>query len=115
MDGYDKLSVVMGTDAGMEIFRRFATLNAKTLLYLQAELIHLEAELNKIALEDSQSDDQDRKEYQYNVLAMKESVGRGDDLQWKQALKIRETLQQYSKALKIGLTGGPWIERRLLI
>jgi len=44
MEGYAKLSSLMGTDPEFAIYRKFAALNAQNLLYYQAELMGLEAE-----------------------------------------------------------------------
>jgi hypothetical protein len=43
--GYTKLASVMGKNPELAIFRRFSALNAKNLLYLQAEHVNLEARL----------------------------------------------------------------------
>ena len=45
---YPKLSEFMGSWSDVAIFRRFANLNAENLLFLQAELLHLEQELQDL-------------------------------------------------------------------
>ena len=57
MDGYDKLAAFIAADNGLIICRRFSILNAKNLLYLQAELVNLEAELRDIVAEVKTSGD----------------------------------------------------------
>jgi hypothetical protein len=47
MEGYAKVAHLMGTHGEFGIFRRFQTLNMQNLLYLQAEITHLEAELRQ--------------------------------------------------------------------
>jgi hypothetical protein len=42
VNGYPKLARHMGASPEIAIFRRFGALNAQNLLYLQAELVHLE-------------------------------------------------------------------------
>ncbi|PVH79058.1 hypothetical protein DL98DRAFT_633031 [Cadophora sp. DSE1049] len=42
IEGYPKLAELQGTYPQLGIYRRFATLNARNLLYLQAELVDLE-------------------------------------------------------------------------
>ncbi|KAI9863298.1 MAG: hypothetical protein M1813_003740 [Trichoglossum hirsutum] len=60
MDGYDKLAAFMGDHHEMLILRRFSMLNAKNLLYLQAELVNLEAELKDIVTSDRNSRDAEK-------------------------------------------------------
>ncbi|KAI3338804.1 hypothetical protein F4824DRAFT_499177 [Ustulina deusta] len=43
--GYGAIADAMGADDDLLMFRRFASLNARNLLYLQAELSHLESRL----------------------------------------------------------------------
>ncbi len=45
--GYTALALLMGRVPEVAIFRRFSTLNARNLLYLQAELVQLEDDLEK--------------------------------------------------------------------
>jgi len=40
MNEYSKLASLMGPHPELAIFRRFSTLNAQNLLYLQTELVH---------------------------------------------------------------------------
>ena len=51
-EGYPKLAELQGTYPQLCIYRRFATLNARNLLYLQAELVDLEERLERYTLED---------------------------------------------------------------
>lgn len=46
LHGYPKLATFLGGTEGYAIYKRFASLNARNLLYHQAKLIHLEHELN---------------------------------------------------------------------
>src|SRR5215471_13469743 len=55
MGSYTKLSEFMGSWSDVAIFRRFANLNAENLLFLQAELLHLEHELQNHRKEASKS------------------------------------------------------------
>jgi hypothetical protein len=47
--GYAQLASLMGAHPEVAVFRRFGALNAQNLLYLQAELTHLELELRSTA------------------------------------------------------------------
>ncbi|EDN91968.1 predicted protein [Sclerotinia sclerotiorum 1980 UF-70] len=51
-EGYPKLAALQGTYSQLGIYRRFSTLNARNLLYLQAELVILEADLNQFTKND---------------------------------------------------------------
>lgn len=48
LHGYPKLASFIGGQQGYWIFKRFASLNTRNLLYHQAKLIHLEHELNEL-------------------------------------------------------------------
>jgi hypothetical protein len=98
MAGYPELSALMGSYPEIAIFRRFMTLNMRNVLYLQAELIHLEQELSDICAEDKQSADPVRQSYQRSWSTLEESVrSGGDHLQWTKFLQIRERLEKYSE------------------
>lgn len=53
---YARLADLMGTYGELAIFRKFETLNKFNLLSLQAELTVLEAQLDKVVLNDEESD-----------------------------------------------------------
>ncbi|GKZ34136.1 hypothetical protein AbraIFM66950_004318 [Aspergillus brasiliensis] len=101
LEGYDKLAAVMALDSGSCIFRRFAKLNAKNLLYLQAELADIEEELKDIIAEDKRSASPEKANYPYSVWELKESVHRKDEYpeQWMKVLEARKTLNEYNTAL----------------
>ena len=48
LHGYPKLARFLGGQEGYSIYKRFASLNARNLLYHQAKLVHLEHELNEL-------------------------------------------------------------------
>ena len=94
---YSCMAEILGNQAGLAIYRRFATLNAQNLLYLQSELINLEADLKRLVLADSNSDDEQRRVFQSDIAALKSApadatAGR----QWKKILEIRVKLKEYS-------------------
>jgi hypothetical protein len=96
MDGYHKLASLVGDHEELFMLRRFARTNAKNLLYMQAEILHLEAELHDIAKEDRSGCEKCRN-YEYCVFDLKESFGiKGSDTQWRKILEIREMLKEYS-------------------
>ena len=95
LDGYPRLANLVGQYPGMAIFRRFSRLNAQNLLYMQAELVQMEYELDTIALEDSQCDDPNRQSFQTYVYNMKRAQG-PDGLQWQMVRELRQRLKEYS-------------------
>ncbi|KAF7588512.1 hypothetical protein BBP40_005649 [Aspergillus hancockii] len=74
--GYDKLAVLIVSDASLSCFRRFAKLNSKNLLYYQAELVNLQEELTEIVKKDKGSEDPQKKDYPSSVWNPKDSVNR---------------------------------------
>ena len=52
--GYDRFASLIADYPDLSICRRFGTLAAEDLLYLQAELLHLEVELRIIEEQDDQ-------------------------------------------------------------
>jgi hypothetical protein len=102
MNGYSKLASMMGPHPELAIFRRFGTLNAHNLLYLQAELVHLEHRLHQCVKSDAESGHIDRTIYDRDWQSLSESklMPDGNAEQWETALKIRSTLKEYSKRLR---------------
>ncbi|GLA31589.1 hypothetical protein CBS63078_4305 [Aspergillus niger] len=92
--GYDRLAALMARDPGSSIYRSFAKLNAKNLLYLQAEIAYIQIDLQDIIKEDGQSED--KVSFPFSVWAMKNSE---DPVQWKKFLEARKLLKEYNTAL----------------
>jgi len=98
VNGYTKLASLMGRSPEVAIFRRFGTLNARNLLYLQAELIDLEDRLEEATRLDEEASNLGRQRYDRDWLSLNESVTTpdGNPQQWNLVLKIREKLKEYS-------------------
>lgn len=71
MEGYTKLATLMGAYPEVAIVRRFARLNAQNILYLQAELVHLESRLNELEDQDKDSSDPDRTDCALDWFALR--------------------------------------------
>lgn len=105
MEGYPAVAEAMSTNDGLDIFRRFSALNVLNLLYMQAEILDLELQLEDTAAEDrnaepSTASNRERRKYHLSAKALRDSVrGDGDQLQWKKMLEIRKLLRKYSKML----------------
>ena len=95
MEGYAKLSSLISTDSEFAIYRKFGSLNAQNLLYYQAELISLEADLQELAESDRRSQDTDKRLYAENWYELSRAEN-GKDQQIKKFDKIRKVLKQYS-------------------
>jgi len=89
--GYPSVAALVSKDNDFAIFRKFRYLNARNLLYLQAELVDLENELETF----------DRS------LQVKDDIGElkswkkfaADEDRWNLVLRIRKTLDEYSKEM----------------
>jgi len=95
MEGYAKVAHLMSTYTEFAIFRRFRALNIQNMLYLQAELTHLEADLARIAKGDTGQSG--RKYFPHDWWSLAHSAGEGENGQWEHFLKIREKLEKYSQ------------------
>jgi hypothetical protein len=96
MEGYAKIASRISIHPELGIYRRFAALNARNLLYLQAELHGLEQELDEITREDAAAEG-DRKLYSrdWHTLA---TCADNDRRQWEIMSRIREKLKEYSES-----------------
>jgi len=100
--GWPRLARELAQNACCEAYPRFRELNVKTLLYYQVEIAKLEAELNKIELEDfAQRGGTRRDEYQKNAERMLFPRAAADDPkaqeQRRLVYEIRRLLKEYSK------------------
>ncbi|KAI9794135.1 MAG: hypothetical protein M1833_000447 [Piccolia ochrophora] len=101
MEGYAKIALRMSTHPDLAIFRRFEAINAQNMLYMQAELVHLEFELHQLAESDAKTDNANRRLYSrdWYTLSHANPADGGDDTQWRLFMTIREKLKEYNEAL----------------
>ncbi|GKZ74086.1 hypothetical protein AnigIFM50267_011325 [Aspergillus niger] len=92
--GYDRLAALMACDPGSSIYRSFAKLNAKNLLYLQAEIAYIQNDLQYIIEKDGQSED--KVSFPFSVWDMKTSE---DPVQWEKVIEARRLLKEYNETL----------------
>ena len=97
VNGYPKLARHMEISPEAAIFRRFGALNARNLLYLQAELVHLEKKLCELERRDNQSSEGKKSQYARDWFWLSRSENDGNNEQWQTVLDIREKLAEYSK------------------
>jgi hypothetical protein len=93
MGSYPKLSEFMGSWSDVAIFRRFANLNAENLLFLQAELLHLEHALQRLREDATNSEDE---KTQLALRSWWDLKGDEDNEQLEIILDIRDKLKEYS-------------------
>jgi hypothetical protein len=100
VNGYSKLASLMGHYPEVAIFRRFNALNARSLLYLQAELSEREESLRKVCEADADSPHSNPKIYDRYWLGLSESgiQPNGNAAQWNLVLRIRGKLKEYSQS-----------------
>ena len=95
--GYPGLASLLGHADGFGMFKRFAALNMRNLLYMQAELLALEDELERSTLNDSL--DTSRSAYSKSAEKLRASAQSSDPKdkeQWDKALEVRAKLKEYS-------------------
>ena len=94
---YSSLAEFLGNHDGLAIYRRFATLNAQNLLYLQSELIILEDELKRLTFADDRSESEQRRSFRKDIGALKANPSNEvEGQQWRKVLEVREKLKEYS-------------------
>ena len=106
MEGYPKLASLMGACPEVAILRRFGSLNARNLLYLQAELVALEETLRACTERNNASNDADRIRsardwYTLSRLGSASSNNNNGSnvdagVEWRTMLEIRKKLKEYS-------------------
>lgn len=91
--GYPRLARFMGRIPGYAIFRRFASLNARMLLYFHAEIIELEHELD-----DLERLNREELKWHYVVKELRNApIGSNGKKQWDKVVELSGKLDQYSK------------------
>lgn len=94
MTGYERLSRLIGTYPELAIYRKFSTLCTKLLLYKQAELQHLENELDIISQMDARDPRKSVYAVSWEALNGASAIG-GDDLQRQKLMEIDEKMDKY--------------------
>ncbi|KAI0120325.1 hypothetical protein F4776DRAFT_249379 [Hypoxylon sp. NC0597] len=97
MEGYAKVAQLMATYEEFAILRRFKRLNYQNLLYLQAQIIHLEDSLGRLV--DQDATHSKRKEYTEDWWKLSHGKGRAGKAQWRKIRRIRKKLKEYNEIL----------------
>ena len=93
--GYPSFAQFVGKETGYAIFRRFASLNAKNLLYLQVELVQLERQLHRLEVQNSRYNESEALQCRVSDL-MSAAPGTNAHMQWQKVQEIGEKLERYS-------------------
>ncbi|KAK7985822.1 hypothetical protein PG988_003444, partial [Apiospora saccharicola] len=116
-EGYGRISQLMGCQDTCAIYRRFRRLNSLNLLYLQAELTHLEEELESIVKRDAADPERRFHAKDWWSLSQHNDEDEDDDdaaEQWEKVLEIRKKLKQYNDTLlkqaEIARLGAPALQ-----
>jgi hypothetical protein len=94
MEGYAKVAHLMASQEEFAILRRFRELNIQRLLYLQAEVIHLESEVKQLAKRNATHED--RIFHAKDWWSLSQAGGEEDLEQWQKFSELSEKLDLYS-------------------
>jgi hypothetical protein len=95
MEGYAKVAHFMSKYDEFAVLRRFERLNLQSLLYSQAEIVHLEDSLARLVVRDA--DDPEKEFHTKDWWSLAHGKGRVGKEQWKLIRKIRKKLDRYSE------------------
>ncbi|ETN46597.1 uncharacterized protein HMPREF1541_00783 [Cyphellophora europaea CBS 101466] len=99
MEGYARIAEQTSYHPSLGIYRRFAALNAQNILYLQAEIHELEADLRSYAAADAaQPKHTARAHYSRNWHKLARAQGE-DRQQWHTIETLRAKLKEYNELL----------------
>ncbi|CZT46429.1 uncharacterized protein RSE6_06855 [Rhynchosporium secalis] len=84
----------MAKEEEFSIIRRFGALSMQKLLYMQAELIHLESELDQLSKRDVNN--RERQFHSKDWYSLSQGETKEDLEQWQKFLEISEKLEAYS-------------------
>jgi hypothetical protein len=96
-EGYPQIASFMGEFPEMAMVRRFRGLNARNLLYLQAELVQIEKKL--LACEKADAKDDAKKRYTRDFFWLQRTENQAENTQWKLIDEMRAKLKEYSEFL----------------
>ena len=92
--GYGAVAATMASDRDLSIFRRFAVLNTRNLLYLQSEIMSLEARLQEL---DAEADDIRKGNATWSIPRSWFYLQQENGEHMATVLRIRELLEKYSR------------------
>jgi hypothetical protein len=96
VEGYPRLAAQMGHYPETGIYRRFASLNSQSLLYLQAELVHLEKKVRQLETIASREQGGNKYLYAKDWYWLKVSEEDGENELWQTVQETKAKLKEYS-------------------
>jgi hypothetical protein len=97
VSGYPKMADLIGGNPELLMVRRFRALNARNILYLQAELQIIEEQLLRLESIDARSENPEKMMYSKDYWSLMESAKQEDHEQWVLIQKMKEKLKEYSR------------------
>ena len=98
VQGYDKLALFLGGHPRMMMFRAFSNLGAKYSLYLQAQLSHLEKDLEDASRIDRESEDPEKRNFQFSWWDL-HRARKDEDFQIQKFDEVGKALEKYCQIL----------------
>ncbi|KAI1772806.1 hypothetical protein F4818DRAFT_443690 [Hypoxylon cercidicola] len=98
--GYSKIALFMQDHPEDAIVRRFSALNLQNILYLQAEVINLQRDIDKLEADNNSSVEEDRRDFAldwYTLAHMHNTPESGE--QWEKWVQLRKVLKKYNDAI----------------
>jgi hypothetical protein len=99
MQGYQKFAAFLSSNRDFALLRKYDALQIKDLLFQQAELTHLEAQLENIIQEDEEAfekGEKGRSDLSLSWDKLKRSKDRMPDrLQYDKTMEVRKALKEY--------------------
>ncbi|KAL3419832.1 hypothetical protein PVAG01_08330 [Phlyctema vagabunda] len=99
IEGYPRLGSYMGMSPENAIIRKFGSLNLENVLYLQAELTHLEIKLREIQARDNRSEDEKISKFSRDWYWLDASADEDECEQFDTVMRIRAKLKEYNDAV----------------
>src|SRR5258707_15862074 len=97
MEGYPQIVRLMGQHEELAILRKFNNMSLQNLLYMQAELMHLEGKYEIISAKYAECLSRPFKSRDWWSLTQQDHEGKTE--QWDTVLEIRAALEKYRKYL----------------
>lgn len=97
--GWPQVAVLMSKTSDFACFSRFSEFQIKSLLYYQAELEILKAELQEEEWEDYRRGDEDAKRYSKRADYLVKSRYGENKRQWEKVVEMRKVMKEYSEYL----------------
>jgi len=96
-ESYPRFTALQGLHYDFGIYRRFAEVNARNLLYLRAEIADLEETLKQNTTEDLEASEEDRQLCSRTWYKLSRKPSGIHNKQWSTMLLLRAKLNEYSE------------------